>query len=467
MPASFARVRVHGMCSRDSVCQKRVEYLMTWILPNRLRTSAYAQDMEVLTWGSPESFEVCARSLIRRSKSSPQASFARAWKRGSLMLPQYGAILGRSHSDLFVERWVSSLADFRVNPSAPRASAPETKIRDTSSPTSSEGSQSASPISSSSKTLRESSVPSSRETDGETPQGRPFCSMSLENWKEWVTAQRQEYSVRLKSGRATSANESSSSQWPTPDVAQAQKVSNRPNHGQLGLANHPEVHGYHCTRPPLHKDRKGLAKAPQGYADHCRPVQTSGGGSQIAPSILAPELPTDTDDSLIKSAMPQWPTPNTINRTSQKAKTGRVTAGPSRGGPSIGLEEAAEMWPTPNVPNGGRQPAPGISVTGQTLDGKKRQVELAHAINMWPTPRANSSTGAGQGPNQTGAPNLQTKVNGKLNPRWVETLMGLPVGWTIPSCAEPWTVALTNSDSSETALIPMSLREPSERCMAA
>ena len=39
-----------------------------------------------------------------------------------------------------------------------------------------------------------------------------------------------------------------------------------------------------------------------------------------------------------------------------------------------------------------------------------------------------------------------------LNPRWVETLMGLPVGWTMPSCASPVTVATTNSDSLATEL---------------
>ena len=43
-------------------------------------------------------------------------------------------------------------------------------------------------------------------------------------------------------------------------------------------------------------------------------------------------------------------------------------------------------------------------------------------------------------------------ANGKLNPRWVETLMGLPVGWTMPSCASPVTIELTNSASSATEL---------------
>lgn len=40
----------------------------------------------------------------------------------------------------------------------------------------------------------------------------------------------------------------------------------------------------------------------------------------------------------------------------------------------------------------------------------------------------------------------------KLNPRWVEVLMGLPVGWVMPSCISPVTIAPTNSDSSETEL---------------
>jgi hypothetical protein len=42
--------------------------------------------------------------------------------------------------------------------------------------------------------------------------------------------------------------------------------------------------------------------------------------------------------------------------------------------------------------------------------------------------------------------------NGKLNPRWVETLMGLPVGWTMPSCASPATIAPTSCGSSATVL---------------
>jgi hypothetical protein len=48
----------------------------------------------------------------------------------------------------------------------------------------------------------------------------------------------------------------------------------------------------------------------------------------------------------------------------------------------------------------------------------------------------------------------QTGNAGKLNPRWVETLMGLPVGWVMPSCKSPVTIAPTNCDSSATESSP-------------
>jgi hypothetical protein len=53
--------------------------------------------------------------------------------------------------------------------------------------------------------------------------------------------------------------------------------------------------------------------------------------------------------------------------------------------------------------------------------------------------------------NQVGATlKVKQKTTGKLNPRWVETLMGLPVGWTMPSCASPVTIAPTSCASSAT-----------------
>jgi DNA (cytosine-5)-methyltransferase 1 len=73
---------------------------------------------------------------------------------------------------------------------------------------------------------------------------------------------------------------------------------------------------------------------------------------------------------------------------------------------------------------------------------------------------------------ECGAPHQRKRVfilaydRGKLNPRWVETLMGLPIGWTMPSCIRPVTIAPTSCDSSETALCRPSQSERSDFLLA-
>ena len=58
----------------------------------------------------------------------------------------------------------------------------------------------------------------------------------------------------------------------------------------------------------------------------------------------------------------------------------------------------------------------------------------------------------------------QEGYRGKLNPRWVETLMGIPVGWTMPSCMNPVTIAQTNSECWEMGLCPTPPQQPSSPC---
>jgi hypothetical protein len=79
----------------------------------------------------------------------------------------------------------------------------------------------------------------------------------------------------------------------------------------------------------------------------------------------------------------------------------------------------------------------------------------------WQT--ATVSTGAHRQKDGSMIDKLDRQVNGKLNPRWVETLMGLPVGWTMPSCASPVTIERMNSDSLVTVLSQQQQNEHSER----
>ena len=78
----------------------------------------------------------------------------------------------------------------------------------------------------------------------------------------------------------------------------------------------------------------------------------------------------------------------------------------------------------------------------------------AQVKQSWPTPASSTGDGGPHGlDGGSGARSMlpkEMKNSGKLNPRWVETLMGLPVGWTMPSCASPVTIEPTNSASSAT-----------------
>ena len=106
------------------------------------------------------------------------------------------------------------------------------------------------------------------------------------------------------------------------------------------------------------------------------------------------------------------------------------------------------MWPTPCVPNGGRSPKGGMSITGMTQDGIKRQVDLQEACRqvasaLWPTPMAgtpaqngNSEAGNNDSSRKTvglahgtvldGSSDTTTR-RGVLNPAFPCWLMGYPL----------------------------------------
>ena len=99
---------------------------------------------------------------------------------------------------------------------------------------------------------------------------------------------------------------------------------------------------------------------------------------------------------------------------------------------SVGLE-LQRQWATPRTPTGGSESA-------------QRKQELGRTTS--------------------GGGDLASQASGKLNPRWVETLMGLPIGWTMPSCIRPVTTAPTSCASSGTALCQPSQSERSDFLLA-
>ena len=110
------------------------------------------------------------------------------------------------------------------------------------------------------------------------------------------------------------------------------------------------------------------------------------------------------------------------------------------------------LWPTATVgdsANAANKTASRLDLTSNHHSG----TTLVDAMRQWGTPTARDHK-RGRGNEEREykelTPMVERTQTGKLNPRWVETLMGLPVGWVMPSCASPVTIELTNCDSSAT-----------------
>jgi hypothetical protein len=94
-------------------------------------------------------------------------------------------------------------------------------------------------------------------------------------------------------------------------------------------------------------------------------------------------------------------------------------------------------WPTPNCSD----VYTANLKFSQQKEGSMHSVTLPQAVNMWPTPRASEYKDAGPVGSKSHTHMLNRDYlcahakdaenpTGKLNPTWVEWLMGWPIGWT-------------------------------------
>jgi hypothetical protein len=65
-------------------------------------------------------------------------------------------------------------------------------------------------------------------------------------------------------------------------------------------------------------------------------------------------------------------------------------------------------------------------------NGTNGSIGLARYVKFWPTPTAHDAKDSGTAPSEglRKSPCLAYQAGGKLNPTWVEWLMGWPLGWT-------------------------------------
>ena len=373
-----------------------------WILTKKLHTSAYAQDTKELGLDLEAFCQTCEKSLTWRGKDSLSRTWLQRWKRESWIQHLSSRTLRNSLTESFVDAWTSSLEDSRVSHSQLLESVKLLKTPDTSSPTSQTESESANLELFSSKTYKESSV-------ARQPTENQFSSMSSEHWKDWVIEQRQEYSQRKKSARLIRESESTSLGWPTARTSDAEG-------GRIETEMTDQ--GFKSKR---HKSNQTF-------------------GAKLRDAVETHE------------EQKNWQTPTTmdIERTPEgmeKRKAYRESIG--RKYVEGCLTEQVKNWSTPTVmdtaniqkprkknPSGGQKPPLCQEVknwpTATTRDWKDTNATV-------PPSRANPSKQTlGQRVAHVGHPDQANPntigksqgLQGKLNPNWVEHLMGLPAGWT-------------------------------------
>lgn len=215
----------------------------------------------------------------------------------------------------------------------------------------------------------------SRTLKGTSPS---VLSKSSQTWKSLVTKVRSAYALRQKWGHLTNAKESSS--YPTI------RASEYKDTGRVGSKSHTHMLGkrYLCAV---------VKQVEHSLRDQTNP---STGGS----------LPVS------------WATPNTMDYMDQRSPEAlwkqATTSRKGRSFPAnlreqvdpLALEiyRKAKQWATPNAGDG---------KAGMSLG--RKQKSLGQDVSMV----------EGYHPDQ------------KLNPRFVEAMMGLPIGWVMSTCANP------------------------------
>jgi hypothetical protein len=346
-----------------------------WIIPKQLHALSGAPDTEAFLLDLNEQSQACAQSLLVRSKPSPARTWLLKWKRDSWTRHLSGRILKPSHAKLFEIAWTSLWQVIPASPSAQQESDLAQKTQDTSGLTSSDQYLLFD--------LDSVSLKMSRDTSRwDSPQSSAI-------WKSWVTKCRGEYLARVKSARLTRGSGSSS--WPTIRASEHKDV------GPVGSKSHGHMLGKHYLRAVVTQEESN------GQAAQ---ASSSSGGSR-------------------RESSEQWRTP--CERDHHPSGLNRT-----RNVPQILLSHQVgrKDWRTPTVAEEKNQ-------------NTSKQIYLQNQVGavqkQWGSPAANDANKTPHceiNSNQAGlakSVGLEMRNStGKLNPRWVCTLMNLPVFWVKP-----------------------------------
>ena len=455
-----------------------------WIIPKNLPTYHSVLATKGLVEDCEEFSQMSEKSLMWRSKPSQSQTWSRRWKRVSYIQRLSTQTLKPSHSKNFVTEYLSYQQASPVSRSRLLARDLPQKIRDTFTPLSQEESQSADQLMLFSKMSKELS-------QAKQPMGSRYSSMSSEIWKKEVIRLRGEYSLRLKLALHTSGRESLS--WPTATSSDGEGgrietilnkggfKSKRKTSGQIRgakLRDAVETYEEKNWRTPTAEGeagQRGLGKAT------CKELREKGRTISLTRQVRDSENEKN------------WATPQLMDFRSDVRKPEERSEKANKGGCSNlreqvhnwktdkekknWSEESSKGWPTASARDW--KDTIGMSKTRKDRKGLGRIDQLARAVyhdhgqqdqdksnidgksqESWGTPQASDYIeGSRTNPksnqkclgrdlkrlkqSMANAPTIKNMESGnplktatgpikgaKLNPNWVEQLMGLPVGWT-------------------------------------
>ncbi len=440
-----------------------------WILPKTLTQSngslATAETISDLN----ECSQICASSLLVRSKSSPSKTFLRRWKQDSWRLLPYGRIAKPSLGNHSLIERTFSLRPILAPHSAQPASDKALKTSGISGHTFTDGYYAPDLFSSSSRMSKDT-------YRWDSPQSSAI-------WKKEVIKRRGAFSARLKLARLIKGSGSLS--WPTATATDSSDMSPNPRPSRLATNRKTEY-----LARMVHWPTVCASEVRQGFQDRSRGMKGSQESLTTAVILHGQAAPASSNTSGSRQGL--WQTPKATNADCPVIHNPQRSDG---GQPNLAAQMVLEqqrqaLWLTPRA--------------NEPDKDTKKQVRLEHAVAQWGTPAANDANKTPHcevNSNQAGlaksvglelqrqwgtptardhksgrgneerehkelTPMVERQQSGKLNPRWVETLMGLPIGWTMPSCTSPQTIAPMSCDSSATELCLPPQSELSEFSLA-
>jgi hypothetical protein len=415
---------------------------MTWILPRQLHTLACALDTAALSLDYTEQSEVCAQSLFVRSKPSPLRTWSAKWKRDSWTQHLSGRILRPSLGQRFVTEWTSSLGATHASPSVQPGNEKVSKTRGI--------------FGRLLQMVFDFSDPSSASLKTSKDISRWGCPTSSKTWQEWVIERRGAYSARLNVERRTSASGCSS--WPSPVASEVRQGFQDRSRGMKGSQESLTTVVVKSWPTPAARDHKDTGE----NVDMEKVAAKSKLAGVVA--VHGPAVPASSSTDGSRPGLSQegrlWMTPKSGACGMTATTSGRPLERATQLTTQVHVVE--KQWQTATVSTGAHR-----QKDGSMID------KLDQQVKSWATPRAGKTTDENpetwkarqeKGDVSTMPLTAQVKnhTNGKLNPRWVETLMGLPVGWTMPSCASPVTIEQTSCDYSAMESFRRQQNEPFE-----